>query len=169
MLNELETEPFDLRRRTLQSLFLKRHEDIFQRNLLHRIKIRICILNKLLTKQRKQFKTIPNKNDVVNWLLKNWIMLNTFQLPLISRTSNRNVKYYTSQSMFAVRMKKHWAFSYPLSACSEDWSDWADAQTDPSLRWTHGSFCWFCRAAAHMECCHISKTACNRFGKTENR
>ena len=31
------------------------------------------------------------------------------------------------------------------------WSDWADAQADLSLRWTHKFiFCWFCRAAAHF-------------------
>ena len=37
----------------------------------------------------------------------------------------------------------HWAHS-------EDWSDWANAQADLSLRWAHRSFCWFCHAAAHM-------------------
>ena len=26
---------------------------------------------------------------------------------------------------------------------SEDWSDWADAQPDPSLHWAHESFCHF--------------------------
>ena len=31
----------------------------------------------------------------------------------------------------------HWAHS-------DDWSDWADAQADPSLRFAHMSFCWFC-------------------------
>ena len=30
------------------------------------------------------------------------------------------------------------------------WSDWVDAQTDLSLHWAHRSFCWFCRAAAHI-------------------
>ena len=34
-------------------------------------------------------------------------------------------------------------------AHSEDWSDWADAQADLSLRWAH-SFCWFCHVAAHI-------------------
>ena len=49
--------------------------------------------------------------------------------------------------VFAVRMKKHWILSYPLSAQRRFW---ADAQTDLSLRWAHMSFCWFCRAAAHF-------------------
>ena len=50
-------------------------------------------------------------------------------------------------SVFAVRMKKHWALNYLLSAQCQDW---ADAQPDVSLRWAHMSFCWFCRAAAHI-------------------
>ena len=33
-------------------------------------------------------------------------------------------------------------------ADSEDWSDWADAQDDLSLRWAHMPFCWFCHEAA---------------------
>ena len=37
-----------------------------------------------------------------------------------------------------------------LQADSEDWSDWADAQADRSLRWAHISVCWFCREAAHF-------------------
>ena len=30
------------------------------------------------------------------------------------------------------------------------WSDWADAQADPSPRWVHRSFCWFCGVAAQI-------------------
>ena len=37
-----------------------------------------------------------------------------------------------------------------LLADSEDCSDWANAQADPSLRWVHRSFCSFCHAAARM-------------------
>ena len=33
-------------------------------------------------------------------------------------------------------------------SASEDWLDWADAQADPSLRWAHMPFCWFCHEAA---------------------
>ena len=35
-------------------------------------------------------------------------------------------------------------------AHNEDWSDWADAQADLSLRWAHMSFCWFCHVAARL-------------------
>ena len=45
-----------------------------------------------------------------------------------------------------------WVAKDPTFLCehSEDWSDWADAQADPSLRWAHMPFCWFCHEAAQM-------------------
>ena len=49
-------------------------------------------------------------------------------------------------SVFAVRMVKVWTLSYPLSAQKRLWSDWADAQSDLSLRWAHRSVCWSCRS-----------------------
>ena len=52
--------------------------------------------------------------------------------------------------VFAVRMKKAWVLSYPLSAERKCWSDWAEAQADLSLRWAHMPFCWFCHDAAHV-------------------
>ena len=54
--------------------------------------------------------------------------------------------------VFAVRLnlKTPWDLSYPLSAQWRLWSDWADAQTDLSLRWAHRSFCRYCHAAAHL-------------------
>ena len=45
--------------------------------------------------------------------------------------------------VFAVRMKKAWVLSYPLSAQRRLWSDWADAQPDLSLRWAHSHFVGF--------------------------
>ena len=42
--------------------------------------------------------------------------------------------------VFAVRMKKAWVLSYPLSAQRRLWSDWADVQADLSLRWAHSHF-----------------------------
>ena len=44
--------------------------------------------------------------------------------------------------VFAVRLKKTWVLSYPLSAQRRLWSDWADAQADLSLRWAHSHFCF---------------------------
>ena len=37
--------------------------------------------------------------------------------------------------IFAVRIKKAWVLSYPLSAQQRLWSDWAAAQADLSLSW----------------------------------
>ena len=45
--------------------------------------------------------------------------------------------------IFAVRTKKAWILSYPMSAQRRLWSDWADAQADPSLRWAHSHFLVF--------------------------
>ena len=44
---------------------------------------------------------------------------------------------------FAVCMKKAWILSYPSSAQRRRWSDWADAQTDLSLRWALSHFVGF--------------------------
>ena len=49
--------------------------------------------------------------------------------------------------VFAVRMKKAWVLSYPLSAQRRFWSDWA---SDQSLRWAHMPFCWFCHEVAQF-------------------
>ena len=45
--------------------------------------------------------------------------------------------------VFAVRMKKAWVLSYPLSTQRRHWLDWADAQADLSLRWAHSHFVGF--------------------------
>ena len=45
--------------------------------------------------------------------------------------------------VFAVRMKKAWVLSYPLSAQRWLWSDWADAQADLRLCWAHSHFVGF--------------------------
>ena len=45
--------------------------------------------------------------------------------------------------VFAVRMKKAWVLSYPLSAQRRLWSDWVDAQADLSLRWVLSHFVGF--------------------------
>ena len=54
-------------------------------------------------------------------------------------------------SVFAVRMKKAWALSYPLSAQRWLWSDWVDAQADLSLRWAHTHFVFFFHVVAHFK------------------
>ena len=53
-------------------------------------------------------------------------------------------------SVFAVRMKKAWVLSYPLSAQWRLRADWADAQSDLSLHWIYMPFCRFYHALAHI-------------------
>ena len=61
-----------------------------------------------------------------------------------------------------------------LHAESEDWSDWADAQADLSLRWAHMPFCWFCHVAAQIKgknihvCCRSSYWIPNRTERKKN-
>ena len=45
--------------------------------------------------------------------------------------------------VFAVHLKKVWVLSFPLSPQQRLWSDWANAQADPSLRWAHSHFVGF--------------------------
>ena len=57
---------------------------------------------------------------------------------------------------WAVRMKKIWVITATHWVHSDDWLDWVDAKADLSLRWVHGSFCWFCHEVAQM----ISMNTC---------
>ena len=45
--------------------------------------------------------------------------------------------------VFAIRLKKAWILSYPLSTQWRLWSDWADAQVDLSLGWAHNHIVGF--------------------------
>ena len=45
--------------------------------------------------------------------------------------------------VFAIRMKKTWVLSYPLSAQRRPRLDWADAQADLILCWAHSHFVGF--------------------------
>ena len=59
---------------------------------------------------------------------------------LISEDSDQPEHPLSLIRVFAVRMKKAWVLSYPLSAQRRFWSDWADAQANLSLRWAHSHF-----------------------------
>ena len=74
------------------------------------------------------------------------IQLFVWELPLVSSEPwmTKPTKWVCAQRrVFAVRMKKAWVLSYPLSAQRRLWSDWADAQADLSLRWAHTHFVGF--------------------------
>ena len=58
--------------------------------------------------------------------------------------------------VFAVRMKKAWVLSYPLSAQRKLWSDWADAQADLSLHWAHSHFVGFVMRRLNYNCVTIA-------------
>ena len=58
--------------------------------------------------------------------------------------------------VFAVRMKKPWVLSYPLSAQWRLWSDWVDAQADLSLRWAHTHFVDFVMSQL-ISCLYVLK------------
>ena len=45
--------------------------------------------------------------------------------------------------VLAVHMKKPCVLNYPLSTQRRLWSDWADSQADPSIRWAHTHFVGF--------------------------
>ena len=55
--------------------------------------------------------------------------------------------------VFAVRMKKAWVLSYPLSAQRRLRSDWANAQADLSLRRAHTHFVGFVTRRLTMFVC----------------
>ena len=63
-------------------------------------------------------------------------------------------------SVFAVRMKKPWVLTYPMSAQRRLWSDWADAQADLNLRWVHTHFVGFVMRRLN----HIKVAERNRWG-----
>ena len=60
-----------------------------------------------------------------------------------SKDSDQSGHLPTLIRVFALRMKKPWALSYPMSAQQRLWSDWADAHADLSLRWVHTHFIGF--------------------------
>ena len=69
--------------------------------------------------------------------------------------------------VFAVRMKKAWVLSYPLSTQQRLWSNWADAWADLSLRWVHSHFVgfvmsWLRSSFGAFQRCHIRRPDFNR-------
>ena len=61
-------------------------------------------------------------------------------------------KFWKTKTSLVIRLCPHEETfgPYTLSAQRRLWSDWADAQADPSLHWVHIRFCWFCCAVAHF-------------------
>ena len=57
-------------------------------------------------------------------------------------------------SVIAVRMKKSWVLSYPLSTQRRLWSDWVDAQADLSLCWALSHFVGFVMRRLSFSCAY---------------
>ena len=65
--------------------------------------------------------------------------------------------------IFAVRMKKAWVLSYPLSTQRRLWSDWVDAQADLSLHWAHSHFVSFVMSRLKYLCIIFKHKSINHF------
>ena len=61
--------------------------------------------------------------------------------------------------VFAVRMKKHWILSYPVSAQRRLWSAWGNAQADLSFRWVHTHFVGFVMSWLQWSSARIYRSA----------
>ena len=83
-------------------------------------------------------QTIKRSKVLINALLRTLHLALAFE-PRHDKTNNVSVRPAKTNSdqpghppslisVFAVRMKKSWALSYPLSAQQRLWSDWADAE-----------------------------------------
>ena len=103
----------------------------------HKITPRMCFLLYLWALPDRIAKEIPMIKVRIEFLYLKWIEYELPHPPSLIR-------------VFAVRLKKPWVQSYPLSTQRRLQSDYVDAQADLSLHWVHRSFCWFCRLAAHM-------------------
>ena len=89
---------------------------------------------------------IPNRNfRMTDWCKKIWATTwqNQQNECAPSEDSDQPGHPPSLIRVFAVRMKKAWSLSYPLSAQQRLWSDWVDAQADLSLHWAHTHFVGF--------------------------
>ena len=138
------------------SLFLE-HADVFY----------FCHRSKIWKAIRYYYYYCPIKH------LTHWFLHKAFRSPTppywdwsrdcdMSRSTTKPTKWHVPSaktqnslgsrpvwSVFAVRLKTHWVFSYTLNAQRRLWAVWANAQAHLSLRRAHMSFCWFCRAPAN--------------------
>ena len=100
-----------------------------RKNHIHRSKLKFTCTSSLMPFTRLQFAPPRDKTNQV--------------VCVPSEDSDQPGHPPSLIRVFAVRMKKAWVLSYPLTALRRLWSDWADAQADLSLSWAQ-SFCWFC-------------------------
>ena len=79
---------------------------------------------------------LPNFFSYFNWNMSRCTTKPT-KLRVPSKDADQPGHLPSLIRVFTVHMKKHWALNYIMSAQWRLWSDWADAQADPSLCWGH--------------------------------
>ena len=91
--------------------------------------------------------TGPNY-DTHKWILSSLSRLMTKPTKWLCAQRRLSIHPVWSKSSLCVQ----WVDKDPsfLHADNEDWSDWAGAQADLSLRWAHMPFCRFSHEAAHL-------------------
>ena len=101
--------------------------------------------------------------------------------PRHDKTNKMSVRPAKTQTSLGIRpvwsessMCVHCVAKYSsfLHADSEDWSDWSDAQADPSLRWAHTHFVGFVMSRLRLQipgstivdvcCCHMYSCRCQQ-------
>ena len=102
-----------------------------------------------------KFLNVLNKNQHVRWQVNEtkltWIYTyepphdKTYKMACASSEDSDQSGHPPSLiRVFAVRVRKVWVLSYPLSTQQRLWSNcWADAQADLSLHWVHSHFVGF--------------------------
>ena len=76
-----------------------------------------------------------------------------------TRRSRSGARVDDSKQIFAYAQSDHnlrcpneetYGPELPTERAAKTDQNWEDAQADPSLRWAHISFCWFCHVAAQI-------------------
>ena len=107
----------------------------------------IFIQKSEIQSQQCSYDTLAIKNTEAVLVIK-WSAAQQNQQMTCAPSEDSNPPNLTR--VFAVRLTEVNVISYPYSAQRRLWSDWADAQTARSLRWSHMSVCLCWRAQAQM-------------------
>ena len=114
------------------------------------------------TAQMSRLMTKPTKRMCAQQRLRSaWASAQSYQsLPVLMKKAwvlsclmTKPTKCMCRQVWSESSLCAQWVAKNPsfLHADREDWSDWVDAQADPSLWWAHMPFCWFCHETTRMK------------------
>ena len=118
------------------------------------IEIQETVTGRLVIKQKIRIHVLYTWYDKCKWAAT-WQNQQNGCAP--SEDSDQSGHPPSLNRVFAVRMKKAWVLSYPLSAQRRLWSYWADAQVGLSLRWAHTHFDGFVMLWLKLSCLYILK------------